>query len=220
MIKQFLCSLFIVVLATVAICAQDNTPKHSYSKWAASALKDGISKNVKHNSLSVSVEQKDASSIELEFYSVGQFSNLDLNLHMVKTKGDGAIEARQEPISASQKIENPTQQSSSVSEMKVIVPNIPGINGIEIVWTLDVDGDKREVVFLVPITSSKEAYTVGVVPNKELAGIRAPLCPLICWEVSGSNERCGFFYKCCGSSSGNTINFTACSVSCGMECPI
>jgi len=197
------CAMF-----TVSVNAQSESLVKAYANWKNVASQNMTEQSV-HYGLAISSKRMSANSAVMGFMSVGKIGKLTLKITPVAVERDknGKIvnEIEGETATANQPVDD--SKTAASSQLSIALPVTNTSNAIRIVWDFVGNGEKMSSTILVPLEKEDSVNFVGIL-TKDSA---IPLCPG-CIVVSGSNERCGFFYKCCLNYVGNSIDFTTCSV--------
>lgn len=214
MMKKVFWLVLLCALCSVGVNAQSAKLVDAYNNWKSSVFSNSVAEGV-HYGLAVSTKRTSGNRAELEFMSVGHIGDFALKITPVFIQRDEAgkivKETEGEVVTAKQSSEE--SKLSERSQLNVIVPVSDDSNAIKIEWNFTGNGEKMSSTLLVPLETESSVNFIGIIPKDSAI----PLCPG-CVVVSGSNDRCGFFYKCCRNYIGNSIDFVACTVHCGSDC--
>ncbi len=219
--KKLMFCLIALLVCSFAIKAQETSALEGYAKWRGAASEHLGNVNNIHYSLATLTQRIDDQTARVNFAVVGQMPSLNLEIRPLRiqkgAKGQMSRENVGESIKSHQELSIDKNNPNPISELATTIPIDNTVNAIEVEWKFNARGEERTYKLILPLEKFPSVNTLGVIPSA-LSTDLIPLCSRGCYEVSGSNERCGFFYKCCGSMTGNSINFTTCTATCGKAC--
>lgn len=219
--KKTIICLFALLVCSFVAKAQSTSALESYNSWKNAAINRlGNSDNV-HYSLATLTQRTDDKTARIEFAVVGQIPNLDLEIRSLRIQKDINGELSREnlgdSIKAYQELSLDKNNPNPISDLTVNIPVDKTINAIEVEWKFNARGKELSYKLILPLEKQPSGNALGIIPSPINSNL-IPLCRKGCYEVSGNTQSCGFFYKCCGSMTGNTIDFTTCKVTCGQTC--
>lgn len=219
--KKLTLCLTAIFLCAFAAQAQKISALEAYAKWRNAAAEHlGNASNI-HYSLATATQKVSSQTARIDFAVVGRMPSLNLEIRPLRIQkgpnGEVSREAAGEAVRARQELANEQHNPNPLGALTTTFPVDISANAVEVEWKFNARGEERSYKLILPLDETASMNTLGVIPNAVDANL-IPLCSKGCYEVSGSNERCGFFYKCCASMVGNTVDYTSCTVTCGQSC--
>ncbi len=220
--KLTYCLLALLAFSFVAHAQKTVSALEAYSKWKTSASEHlGNADNV-HYSLATVTQRVDDKTARIDVVAVGQMPSLNLEIRSLiiqkrTNSSEVSPQVMGEPLKVRQELKLDKSKPNPISDLTIVIPTNSEANAIEVEWKFDADGEERSYKMILPLGTLPSANTLGVIPKAMNTNL-IPLCPRGCYEVSGSTQNCGFFYKCCGTLSGNSISFVTCTITCGQAC--
>lgn len=220
--KLTYCLLALLAFSFVAHAQKTVSALESYNKWKSSASEHLGDVNNVHYSLATVTQRLDDKTARIDVVAVGQMPSLNLEIRSLVIQkrtinGEVPSEIVGESLKARQELKMDKSKTNPISELSITIPTTDTANALEVEWKFDVNGEERSYKMILPLETLPSANTLGVIP-KAMSTNLTPLCPRGCYEVSGNTQNCGFFYKCCGTLTGNSISFVTCTITCGQAC--
>lgn len=219
--KKLVFCLVALLLCSFAVKAQKTSALEAYAQWRNAASEHLGNINNIHYSLATLTQRVDSQTARIDFAVVGQMPSLNLEIRPLRIQkganGEMSREIVGDALQSRQELSIDKNNPNPIAELTTIIPIDKTVNAVEVEWKFNARGEEMSYKLILPLEKTPSANTLGIIPTALNANL-IPLCPRGCYEVSGNNQRCGFFYKCCGSTIGNSVDYTTCRVTCGQSC--
>lgn len=208
-----------VMSVTIAAHGQNAALRGAYDKWKAETIKQRGG-TPEHYALTVYSKRNNPQEASVNFLVAGKIPVL--NVAICPLTFDRAADGtminirRGEEVMGKQDLDFASSRAGS--ELDTAIPIDNTNNAVEVKWSFDAEGKHFEYTMILPLEDAASTNVLGIVPSGGNNINLKPNCPYDCYEVSGSNVRCGYFYACCRTLIGNTINYITCSVHCSNAC--